>query len=268
MVLTRILLLGVIAAVCSSTVPEETTCNPNCCSAPAGIPGIPGTHGERGVPGRDGAPGEKGEKGDSGGIPGEVGPIGPIGPTGANGEKGDQGEEGPTGATGAPGAVGAPGSDGEPGTIGLPGPTGPKGEMGDQSNQQKSAFSVYGLATLTTNQPVSPIKFRYTNVNIGSHYSLSTGKFVCKIPGTYVFSYAVTKKSGNVDLFVEIRHNGNVVIRSYDNNPNHATMSNTVIRNLALNDEVWVQPTRTTSNSFYYNYQRMNSFSGFLLYES
>ncbi|CAK6960836.1 complement C1q subcomponent subunit C-like [Scomber scombrus] len=135
-----------------------------------GIPGIPG------LPGRDGRDGERGQKGD----PGQLlhGTAGP--------KKGAKGEPGPLGYPGKRGQSGEPGEAGVPGTQGGPGEPGEDGKTAGV--QQQAAFSV---ARGTSEFPDRTSFIRFTKIitNINDDYNSVTGRFKCRVPGTYYFVY-------------------------------------------------------------------------------
>ncbi|XP_075952068.1 complement C1q subcomponent subunit C-like [Anarhichas minor] len=134
-----------------------------------GMPGIPG------LPGRDGRDGQKGDKGQIGAV--RHGGLGP--------QKGEKGEMGPMGF---PGKRGQSGKSGEPGVPGIGGPPGEPGEPGTVGVQQQAAFSV---ARGTNNYPDKSSVIRFTKVitNINNDYNTETGRFRCRVPGTYYFVY-------------------------------------------------------------------------------
>lgn len=142
-------------------------------SCPAtGMPGMPGIPG---LPGRDGRDGEKGQKGQPGAEwRGGHGPQkGEKGEPGLMGFPGKRGPSGEPGQAGAPGIGGPPGEPGDPGTVGV---------------QQQAAFSV---ARGTSEYPDRASVIRFTNVitNINNDYRTDTGRFRCRVPGTYYFVY-------------------------------------------------------------------------------
>lgn len=142
-------------------------------SCPAtGMPGLPGIPG---MPGRDGRDGEKGEKGQSGAR--WQGSLGP-----------QKGEKGEPGIMGFPGKRGQSGEPGLPGGPGIPGPPGEPGEPGTAGAQQTAAFSV---ARGTNEYPDRTSVIRFTSVitNINNDYDTATGRFRCRVPGTYYFVF-------------------------------------------------------------------------------
>lgn len=135
------------------------------------VPGIPGIPGFPGRDGRDGIKGEKGEPGLSSLMGGRMkGPEGNQGPEGPMGKRGASGDAGPKGTAGQ---KGGPGEPGESRVGGVP-PT--------------AAFSV---ARGTLDYPDKASVIRFTNVftNLNNDYNTQTGRFRCRVPGTYYFVY-------------------------------------------------------------------------------
>lgn len=137
-----------------------------------GIPGMPGLPG---MPGRDGRDGDRGEKGEPG----------PVWQGGLGLQKGQKGEPGITGFAGKRGQGGDPG---QPGFPGMAGPVGEPGDPGTVGVQQQAAFSV---ARGTNEYPDKGSVIRFTNVitNINDDYNVETGRFRCRVPGTYYFVF-------------------------------------------------------------------------------
>ncbi|XP_053137533.1 complement C1q subcomponent subunit C [Hemicordylus capensis] len=149
-----------------STLGVETS---QFCYGTPGLPGVPGT------PGKDGRDGQKGSKGEQGApaIPGSKGPKGEKGESGGPGLGGKNGPRGPPGSPGDPGLKGEPGISGEPG--------------GYKRNYQ-SAFTVM-RQTLQYPAKNTPVIFNRAITNTNEDYNTETGKFTCRIPGLYYFTY-------------------------------------------------------------------------------
>ncbi|XP_019952148.1 complement C1q subcomponent subunit C [Paralichthys olivaceus] len=159
----------VIGALLSLVVPLLVSLE----TCPAtGIPGMPGMPG---LPGRDGRDGNKGEKGQPGAE--AVSGLGQR-----------RGEKGVPGLMGAPGKRGQSGDPGGPGLPGFDGPPGEPGESGSIGIQQRAAFSV---ARGTNDYPdrSSVIRFITVITNINNDYDTDTGRFRCRVPGTYYFVF-------------------------------------------------------------------------------
>ncbi|KAJ7306479.1 hypothetical protein JRQ81_009833 [Phrynocephalus forsythii] len=134
-----------------------------------GAPGLPGVPGPPGLDGRDGQKGSKGERG-------------PPGTSRSQGLKGEQGFPGLPGKTGPRGLYGPPGD---------PGPKGENGEPGDVGGYKKSHQSAFTVMRQTAQYPEkdAPVIFNKAIANTNQDYDVRTGKFTCRIPGLYYFTY-------------------------------------------------------------------------------
>ncbi|XP_026714294.1 complement C1q and tumor necrosis factor-related protein 9A-like [Athene cunicularia] len=205
-----------------------------------GYPGIPGNPGHNGIPGRDGRDGQDG----------------------VNGEKGEQG---PKGNTGDLGPQGNPGVQGE---RGLKGDRGDKGNVGAPAVLPKSAFSV-GLTIATKFPPPNrPIKFDKVLYNSLNDYNAVTGKFTCKYPGVYYFTYHITVYSRNVR--VALVKNGIKMLHTVDRyQGGEDQASGAAILELQGGDEVWLQAHQgETFNGLFADADDDTTFSGFLLFST
>uniref|UniRef100_A0A8C0B0L5 C1q domain-containing protein n=1 Tax=Buteo japonicus TaxID=224669 RepID=A0A8C0B0L5_9AVES len=205
-----------------------------------GYPGIPGNPGHNGIPGRDGRDGPKGTKGEIG-HPGRVGPKGNTGDLGPQGNPGVQGERG------------------------LKGDRGDKGNAGPPPVLPKSAFSV-GLTIATKFPPPNrPIKFDKVLYNSLNDYNSVTGKFTCKYPGVYYFTYHITVYSRNVR--VALVKNGIKMLHTVDRyQSGEDQASGAAILELQGGDEVWLQAHQgETFNGLFADADDDTTFSGFLL---
>lgn len=211
-----------------------------------GIPGIPGTPGSDGTPG---TPGTKGEKG----LPGLAG------------DHGEFGEKGDPGTPGKPGKVGPKGPVGPKGAPGPPGPRGPKGESGDYKATQKVAFS----AARKINAPLrrdQMIRFDHVITNVNNNYEPRLGRFTCRVPGLYYFTYHASSR-GN--LCVHLMRGGGeraekvVTFCDYVPSTFQVTTGGVVLK-LAQGETVFLQATDRNS---LLGIEGANSiFSGFLLF--
>lgn len=217
------------------------------CIGPS-IPGIPGIPGKPGPDGKPGTPGTKGEKG----LPGQVSHLN------ENGEKGDPG------FPGMPGKVGPKGPIGPKGVPGPPGARGPKGESGDYRATQKIAFS----ASRTINhhlRPGQPIRFDHIITNTNDNYQARSGKFTCKVPGLYFFTYHASSRGQLcVDLMRGQAEPQKVVtFCDYVQNTFQVTTGSIVLK-LEKEETVFLQATEKNA---LVGIEGANSiFSGFLLF--
>lgn len=252
---------------------QQQSANENCnvcCQGTPGLPGVPGTAGSSGAPGHNGHPGRdgtKGEKGETGvgikGVKGDIGPgqIGLSGPRGPIGENGIPGPRGLPGKTGPRGAKGVEGLDGAPGRIGL------KREKGECPRLKKSAFTAIKTNEQTGNIG-DVVTFQETPTNINSDYNLQSNKFTCQIPGTYVFMFAIGVHF-NSNPVIWLVKKGNHILMAHAITRNDVDQStNSAILDLEIRDQVWLQFAQYNGQSVHSDYNKIMSFSGFLLYEA
>ncbi|NWV30736.1 C1QA protein, partial [Grantiella picta] len=213
------------------------------CKAPDGKNGSPG------VPGRNGRPGQKGDMGE----PGRSAP--------SMSTKGPKGDAGDPGFPGMPGLSGLPGMPGLRGIPGLPGPPGQKGTAGDILEHPRPAFSA---SRLSPPRMGTTVVFDRIITNQENSYSPQTGKFTCRIPGLYYFTYQVVS-SGN--LCLSISKNGLRVVSFCDNNSNAILQVNSgsSVLSLAVGDQVSLTTDPAQGSSIYSGSEADSVFSGFLV---
>ncbi|MBN3274339.1 C1QC protein, partial [Polyodon spathula] len=218
----------------SQTCPEE-----------AGTPGMPGIPG---LPGRDGRDGEKGEKGEPGKAL-------------AADQLSVKGQKGEPGLVGVPGKMGRSGMSGNPGLPGPPGPVGEKGASGYHKLTLKSAFSV-ARGTIDHPTRLSPVRFNRIISNENGDYNPSTGKFRCKIPGSYYFVYHI---SSTEHLCVNMIRDSVKVASYCDHKINEFQVSSGGLAlKLSAGQEVWLETT--DYNGMIGTVGKQSVFSGFLLF--
>ena len=123
-----------------------------------------------------------------------------------------------------------------------------------------SAFAIYGAYPTYSSTGVAV--FSSVKLNIGGHYSTTTGKYICHFPGIYVFSLNLYKKSGASTIYCDIRKNGSGVAHASvpsQSSGYYESSASTVLR-LARGDTVDVGSCGNPSNIDNYT-----SFIGFLL---
>ncbi|NXA81503.1 C1QA protein, partial [Thryothorus ludovicianus] len=233
-----LLAASTLAAVLGTALLEEGVCK-----APDGKNGSPG------VPGRDGRPGQKGDVGE----PGRAS----LG-TSIKGSKGDAGEPGPPGP---PGVRGIPGLPGPMGMPGVPGPPGQKGIAGDVLEHPRPAFSA---SRLSPPRLGTTVVFDRIITNQENSYSPQTGKFTCRIPGLYYFTFQVVSSG---DLCLSITKNGLGVVSFCDNNSRGILQVNSgsSVLSLATGDQVSLTTDPARGSSIYSGSEADSVFSGFLV---
>lgn len=199
------------------------------CSPLSADPGKPGNPGKSGVKGREGVTGKAGPRGLRG----------LRGPPGLSGKRGQKGEAGDTGEQGAPGGCSC-------------------------GRAARSAFSV----ALTKSYPKERIPIRFSRIlfNEGNHYNVTSGKFVCAIPGVYYFTYDITL--ANKHLAIGLVHNGQYKIKTFDaNTGNHDVSSGSTVLQLRHSDHVWLQIFYSEQNGLFFDpFWTDSTFTGFLIY--
>ncbi|NXI30994.1 C1QA protein, partial [Sterrhoptilus dennistouni] len=231
-----LLAASTLAAVLGMALLEDGVCK-----APDGKNGSPG------LPGRDGRPGQKGE-------PGEPGKKKP----GIRGPKGDDGEPGPPGSPGLSGSRGFSGPPGRPGAPGLPGP---KGRAVDALGQPHPAFSA---SRMSPPRAGTTVVFDRVITNQENSYNPQTGKFTCKIPGLYYFTFQVVSSG---DLCLGITKNGVRAVSFCDNNSQGTLQVNSgsSVLSLTVGDQVFLTTDPARGSSIYSGSEADSVFSGFLV---
>lgn len=252
-----------------------------------GLPGLNGAKGDRGYPGPRGIPGEpgppgnialpassqpripgtgplalstKGEKGE----PGKPGINGSNGLDGLDGLPGLPANPGQKGEPGIPGRVGPPGPPGLPGPVGLPGQSALTRKMSggdDDINPQAyySAFSAAQWMSQTARYGTVDIIFNYVFSNHGKDFNKDTGRFTCRVNGTYFFTFYVFAEERDRQPVVQLIKNDEFQV-----SPSKESMSNTIILDLVQGDQVWLKLFR--GSYLPGNRGRQTTFSGHLLF--
>uniref|UniRef100_A0A8C9UHU4 Complement C1q B chain n=1 Tax=Serinus canaria TaxID=9135 RepID=A0A8C9UHU4_SERCA len=222
----------------------HTPASATLCRTYGTIPGIPGLPGQPGSDGKDGENGPKGEQGKEEAAGG-----------------GDRGVPGAPGQPGKVGPIGIPGIMGLPGGRGLPGPV---GEPGDYKVTFKSGFSA-ARSISSFPRREQPIRFDRILTNEQEHYENRYGRFTCRVPGTYYFTYHVTSR-GNLCLNIKKgqgRGERVVTFCDYVHNSFQVTTGGVVLK-MAMNESVWLEPTE--KNSLVGLEGSDSIFSGFLIF--
>ncbi|KAL2078315.1 hypothetical protein ACEWY4_026000 [Coilia grayii] len=192
------------------------------------------------------------------------------------------------GLPGKPGRPGKPGPPGPPGEPGPPGPMGPPGQRGDSgSGGDRTGILTLGgrtggigAATYSTVPRVAfyaglrnpqegydILKFDDIVTNLGGNYDGASGKFVCKIPGTYFFTYNVLMRGGDgtsmwADLLKNVQVRASAIAQDQDQSYDYA--SNSVVLHLDAGDEVYIKLDGGKAHGG--NSNKYSTFSGFILF--
>ncbi|MBN3312874.1 C1QRF factor, partial [Atractosteus spatula] len=172
------------------------------------------------------------------------------------------GAPGPPGPVGPPGKVGPRGYPGLPGVPGMAGQPGPPGVPGTATRPRIAFYAA--LSELFTQQDV--LKFTDVITNLGADYSPASGKFTCRVPGVYFFSYHILKDGEQ--MWADLMLNNQVYASStaQDASSKFDTAANSAVLQLKAGDEVYVkldggQVMKDGAQG------RYSTFSGYLLYE-
>ena len=83
------------------------------------------------------------------------------------------------------------------------------------------------------------IVWNASKINVGGHYSTSTGKFTAPVAGNYYFAVrALTASATQNNIWIGINHNGNSVLQTYHSHINHSNISGEAVITMAANDYV------------------------------
>uniref|UniRef100_A0A8C6SQX4 Complement C1q like 1 n=1 Tax=Neogobius melanostomus TaxID=47308 RepID=A0A8C6SQX4_9GOBI len=188
-------------------------------------------------------------------------------------------------AHGSLGRPGKPGKPGPPGPPGEPGPPGPRGPPGDNMDMVRTGIlGLGGKGVSTTTYNTTPrvafyaglrnpqegydiLRFDDVVTNIGGNFEGATGKFTCKIPGTYFFIYNVLMRGGDgTSMWADLIKNGLVRASAIaqDQDQSYDYASNSVILHLDAGDEVFIKLDGGKAHGG--NSNKYSTFSGFILY--
>nr|XP_057928138.1 complement C1q tumor necrosis factor-related protein 1 isoform X2 [Doryrhamphus excisus] len=152
--------------------------------------------------------------------------------------KGDKGDRGDKGTSGKPGLEGPPG---QRGPAGLKGSKGQAGAPGDPCKTPQSYFSVGRRKSLHSVDYYQALVFDTVFVNLYEHFNMFKGKFYCYVPGVYFFNVNIHTWNFK-ETYLHLMHNDKEQVILYAQPSERSIMqSQSVMLDLALNDEVWVR---------------------------
>ncbi|XP_068573577.1 complement C1q tumor necrosis factor-related protein 1 [Cebidichthys violaceus] len=151
------------------------------------------------------------------------------------GDKGDRGDKG------TPGKPGLEGPFGHRGPMGPKGTKGQAGSPGDACKIPRSSFSVGRRKSLHSIDYYQALVFDTVFVNLHEHFNMFKGKFYCYVPGIYFFNVNIHTWNFK-ETYLHLMHNDKEQVILYAQPSERSIMqSQSVMMDLALNDEVWVR---------------------------
>lgn len=129
-------------------------------------------------------------------------------------------------------------------------------------NDQNVGFTVYSP---DKSSGTTLLKFNSVLYNSGNGYNLTTGKFVCQVPGLYLFMATIIKTNGpreEASCYIGV-NNANilrVLANSYNLHDVSPSGTNMLVKHLATGDVVSLNDCNGVSNMYTYS-----SFSGVLI---
>lgn len=154
------------------------------------------------------------------------------------GPKGDQGSKG------EPGEIGITGYRGDLGRQGAPGFPGPKGSRSGGFGIPQNERSAFSVSATKENPPGNdrPLTFDKADVNINGDFSVSEGKFTCKISGVYYFVFhAQSTQNICVRLQSDVLFNS-LSFCDHSTRYTKQVLSGGTVLKLSAGQKVWLEP--------------------------
>ncbi|XP_034388814.1 complement C1q tumor necrosis factor-related protein 1 [Cyclopterus lumpus] len=152
-----------------------------------------------------------------------------------------QGDKGDRGDTGTPGKSGLEGPSGHRGLVGPKGTKGQAGAPGDACKTASSFFSVGRRKALHSVDYYQALVFDTVFVNPHEHFNMFKGKFYCSVPGVYFFNVNIHTWNFK-ETYLHLMHNAKEQVILYAQPSERSIMqSQSVMMDLAPDDEVWVR---------------------------
>ncbi|CAC5405652.1 unnamed protein product [Mytilus coruscus] len=167
--------------------------------------------------------------------------------------------------------MGLPGVQGQTGEPGHKGANGEKGfEKGSSGESGNVPVIVFRARNVSPDSDLSGTVIRFSNVDInsGSGYDKSTGKFTAPQAGTYLFILQICPED-NHSVLMTLRANNDKfgILNQKNNHDDGPCTSTSAITVLSEGEEVWVYCESASSGDSVWNAnENGNSFSGVLIH--
>ncbi|XP_070537782.1 uncharacterized protein [Ptychodera flava] len=134
-------------------------------------------------------------------------------------------------------------------------------------DSKKCAFSAARSSPLLGEEYAQNITFDIQFVNKGKFFDRRSGVFTCQIPGIYYFTFNI-RTFENKTVGITLVKSGNVAVVGMTTDPTERNImqSQSVMIQLALGDQVWLQLGPHQDYAIYSNKYNYITFSGFLIY--
>lgn len=132
---------------------------------------------------------------------------------------------------------------------------------------QRSAFSATRSSSITGGSQRA-VTFDRLLVNVGHDFNPDTGRFRCRIPGVYYFTFTVGKFPKKLLSVMLVKNGQEVQAIAYDDyrKEGRKVQSQSVMVSLRAMDTVWLLLQENTQYALYSNAGPYITFSGYLVY--